>query len=52
MGFRGNDMAAIELTDALGQRSRLDFSRFEANLKLPAERFRFSAPAGADVLQQ
>ncbi len=29
-----------------------DFSRFEANLKLPAERFRFSAPAGADVLQQ
>ena len=52
VGFRGKDLAAIELTDALGQRSRLDFSRFEANLKLPAERFRFSAPAGADVLQQ
>lgn len=52
VGFRGKDLAAIELTDALGQRSRLDFSRFEANLKLPPERFRFSAPAGADVLQQ
>jgi len=52
VGFRGKDLAAIELTDALGQRSRLDFARFEANLKLPAERFRFSAPAGADVLQQ
>jgi outer membrane lipoprotein carrier protein len=52
VAFRGRDLAAIELTDALGQRSRLDFSRFEANAKVPAERFRFVAPAGTDVLQQ
>lgn len=52
VGFRGRDLAAIELQDALGQRSRLDFTRFEANVKLPAERFRFVAPAGTDVLQQ
>lgn len=52
VGFRGRDLAAIELQDALGQRSRLDFTRFEANVRLPAERFRFTAPAGADVLQQ
>jgi outer membrane lipoprotein carrier protein len=52
IGFRGRDLAAIELTDALGQRSRLDFTHFESNIRIVPERFRFTAPAGADVLQQ
>ena len=52
VGFRGKELAAIELVDALGQRSRLDFSRFEPNVTLAATRFKFTAPAGADVLQQ
>ncbi|MEY8878509.1 MAG: outer membrane lipoprotein chaperone LolA [Leptothrix sp. (in: b-proteobacteria)] len=52
VGFRGKDLAAFEITDAFGQRSRLDFGRFEANATVPAARFKFIAPAGADVLQQ
>ena len=35
---RGKELAAIELVDALGQRSRLDFSRFEPNVTLAARR--------------
>lgn len=52
VGFKGRDLAAIELTDALGQRSRLDFTHFESNIRIVPERFRFIAPASADVLQQ
>lgn len=52
VGFRGKDLAAIELVDALGQRSRLDFGKFEPNVTLAPTRFKFTPPAGADVLQQ
>lgn len=52
VGFRGKDLAAIEIVDAFGQRSRLDFSKVEANPDLPAERFRFTPPPGADVIAQ
>lgn len=52
VAFRGKDLAAFEITDAFGQRSRLDFNRFEGNAAVPAARFKFVAPAGADVLQQ
>jgi outer membrane lipoprotein carrier protein len=52
VGFRGRDLAAFEITDAFGQRSRLDFARFEAQAAVPATRFKFVPPAGADVLQQ
>ena len=52
VGFRGKELAAIEITDSFGQRSRLDFSRFAANVVLPDTRFEFKAPAGADVVEQ
>ncbi len=52
VGFKGRDLAAFEITDGFGQRSRLDFSRFEAQAAIAPARFKFSAPAGADVLQQ
>jgi outer membrane lipoprotein carrier protein len=52
VGFKGRELAVIELTDALGQRSRLDFDHFESNVRIVPERFRFQAPAGTDVLQQ
>ncbi len=52
VGFRGKELAAIEITDSFGQRSRLDFSRFTANVALPETRFEFKAPAGADVVEQ
>ena len=52
VGFRGRDLAAVEITDSFGQRSALQFSRFEANVALDAERFRYTPPAGADVIEQ
>ena len=50
IGFRGKTLAAIEIVDAFGQRSRLDFSQVEANPALAAERFRFTPPVGSDVI--
>lgn len=52
VGFRGNELAAIEVLDGFGQRSRLEFTRFEANVAVPAERFRFVVPPGADLIEQ
>jgi outer membrane lipoprotein carrier protein len=52
VGFKGRDLAAMEILDAFGQRSRLDFSRVESNVRIDAARFSFTPPAGADVLSQ
>lgn len=52
VGFRGPQLAAVEIVDAFGQRSRLDFSQLEANPALRPERFRFTPPPGVDVLAQ
>jgi outer membrane lipoprotein carrier protein len=52
VGFKGRELAAFEITDAFGQKSRLDFARFEAQAPLAAARFKFTPPAGADVLKQ
>ena len=50
VGFRGKDLAALELVDAFGQRSVLLFSAVQQGVAVPAERFRFVPPAGADVI--
>lgn len=52
VGFRGSELAVIEVLDSFGQRTRLEFARFEANAAIPAERFRFVVPAGADLVEQ
>lgn len=52
VGFRGKELAAVEVVDSFGQRSRLDFQAFKANAPVAAERFRFVPPAGADVIEQ
>lgn len=52
IGFRGGVPAAMVLADSFGQVSRLTFVRFERNPKLEAALFRFSPPAGADVLEE
>lgn len=52
VGFRGTELAAIEIVDSFGQRSRLDFSGFVANVALTPESFRFVPPAGADLIEQ
>lgn len=50
VGFRDQDLAALEILDAFGQRSLLQFSRLVTGLALPPEDFRFVVPPGADVL--
>ncbi len=52
VGFRGNELAAVEITDTFGQRSLLRFTQFAANVSLPAATFQFVVPAGADVIEQ
>lgn len=51
-GFRGQDLAAVEIADSFGQRSLLQFASFKADLALPADTFHFVVPAGADVAEQ
>ncbi len=52
LGFKGKNLAAMEIVDGFGQRSRLDFSAVQANVALGAERFQFKLPAGADLIEQ
>ena len=52
VGFKGKDLAAVEIVDSFGQKSLLQFSGFVANPALAPEAFRFVVPAGADVLEQ
>jgi outer membrane lipoprotein carrier protein len=52
VGFKGKSLAAIEIVDSFGQRSRLDFAQLVANAALPADAFTFTVPKGADVIQQ
>ena len=52
IGFKGRELAALEVVDGFGQRSLLQFSGVQSNLALPAERFRFVLPPGADLIEQ
>lgn len=52
VGFRGTTLVAVEILDSFGQRSLLQFSDFVANADIGAEAFRFTPPAGADVIEQ
>lgn len=52
VGFKGRELAALEIVDSFGQRSTLRFSAVQQGLALPADSFRFQPPAGADVLKQ
>jgi outer membrane lipoprotein carrier protein len=50
LGFAGNDLKAMELFDNFGQTTTLLFSRLERNPSLAPALFRFTPPAGADVI--
>jgi outer membrane lipoprotein carrier protein len=52
LGFKGKELAAMEIVDGFGQRSRLDFSAVKANVPVAADRFQFKLPAGADLIEQ
>ncbi|MGN6831363.1 outer membrane lipoprotein chaperone LolA [Paucibacter sp. M5-1] len=52
IGFKGKELAAIEVVDGFGQRSLLQFSAVSSNAAVAPERFRFVLPAGADLIEQ
>lgn len=52
VGFKGKDLSALEITDNFGQRSLLQFNTFTANPTISPETFKFTPPAGADVIEQ
>jgi outer membrane lipoprotein carrier protein len=52
IGFRGNDLAALDILDGFGQRSVMTFAKLELNTPVPADAFQFKPPQGADVVKQ
>jgi outer membrane lipoprotein carrier protein len=52
VGFRGNELAKLEILDGFGQQSVITFDKMEANVPIPPERFHFKAPPGATVTKQ
>jgi len=52
LGLQGKTLAAMELHDQLGGRTLLRFTDLKANAAVPADAFRFTPPAGADVMEE
>lgn len=52
IGFRGKELAAVEIVDSFGQRSQLAFTQVQSNPPLAPDAFRFVPPPGAEVLEQ
>lgn len=50
LGFGPAGLVRMELFDALGQRTEMQFSDWHRNPKFAAGRFRFTPPKGADVI--
>ncbi|GKT24120.1 outer membrane lipoprotein chaperone LolA [Acidovorax sp. SUPP3334] len=52
VGFRGEQLAALDILDSFGQRSAIRFDNVQSSPSLPASTFEFKPPAGADVVRQ
>jgi outer membrane lipoprotein carrier protein len=50
LGFAGEELAALDLLDAFGQRTEIRFGTMVPNPQLSPEAFRFVPPKGADVI--
>ncbi|MGE5471062.1 MAG: outer membrane lipoprotein chaperone LolA [Bacteroidota bacterium] len=50
LGLAGADLKAMELADSFGQTTIIHFSKLERNPALPAATFKFTPPAGVDVI--
>jgi outer membrane lipoprotein carrier protein len=51
VGFRGDQLAALDILDSFGQRSLLTFNGMQVNGGVAADAFRFQPPQGADVVK-
>ncbi len=50
LGFKGDDVAVMELKDNLGNLTRITFSKLQRNVSVPDAAFRFTPPKGSDVI--
>ena len=50
VGFVKSQLAAMELNDAFGNRTRITFTKFERNPRIDRKEFIFTPPKGADVI--
>ena len=51
VGFRGDQLAALDILDNFGQRSLLTFQAMQVNTGVDAAAFHFIPPKGVDVVQ-
>ena len=51
VGFRGDQLAALEILDSFGQRSLLTFNNMQVNVPVTAEAFHFAPPKGVAVVE-
>ena len=52
IGFKGNELAALDILDSFGQRSVISFSKMELNAGVLPDSFQFKPPQGVDVVKQ
>ena len=52
IGFKGNELAALDILDSFGQRSVISFSKMELNAGVSPDSFQFKPPQGVDVVKQ
>lgn len=52
IGFRGADLAALEILDGFGQRSVMTFGKLDLAASVPPDTFQFTPPKGADLVKQ
>ena len=52
IGFRGDQLAALDILDGFGQRSVMTFNNLQVNAPLSADAFQFKPPQGADLVRQ
>ena len=50
LGFKGDDVAVMELRDNLGNTTRISFGNLQRNVSVKDEVFSFTPPKGADVI--
>lgn len=48
----GVSLSVLEILDSFGQRSVINFANVERNVNFGADNFKFTPPAGADVIRQ
>ncbi len=52
VGFKGAELAALDILDSFGQLSSMRFTTLQSNVALEPNSFAFKPPAGADLIRQ